>query len=203
MGVFSRLPRTSGLANFPDVTPPIHLLALTGSLRAGSSNTALLDAARLVAPDNVDVTIYDGLGDLPHFNPDLDRPDHQETLPRSVAALRRQVGDADALLISTPEYAHGIPGAFKNLLDWLVGSLEFPGKPVAILCASPGSGHAEAQLIEVLSTMSAHVITPASVTLPLRGRRLDGHAIAAEPGLANVLRDAVIHLAHVARDATP
>jgi len=101
------------------------VLCLSGSLRRRSGNTALLLAARQLAPNTLALDMYDGLGQLPLFNPD----DEVDPLPASVQALRAAVGTSDALLIACPEYAHGIPGAFKNLLDWLVGSLEFPGKP--------------------------------------------------------------------------
>src|SRR5271165_5402171 len=93
----------------------MRILAISGSLRSTSSNTAVLRAARTVAPSGVDIIIYEGLGALPHFNPDLDgnKP------PQSVLELRYEVGLADALLISSPEYAHGVPGCLKNALDWL------------------------------------------------------------------------------------
>ncbi|MEP7184262.1 MAG: NAD(P)H-dependent oxidoreductase [Rhodanobacter sp.] len=85
-------------------------------------------------------------------------------------ALRQAVGQSDALLIACPEYAHGVPGAFKNLLDWLVGGLEFPGRPVALLNTSVrDSHHAQAALREVLITMSAVLIEPACITVPLSG----------------------------------
>ena len=88
----------------------ITLLAMSGSLRAGSSNTALLEAAALLAPAGVAVRPYRGLAELPAFNPDLD----VEPLPAAVAALRAEIAAADGLLISCPEYARGIPGAFKH-----------------------------------------------------------------------------------------
>jgi NAD(P)H-dependent FMN reductase len=174
-----------------DTAPvPLHLLAISGSLRAGASNTALLEAAALVAPPGVTIALYDALSMLPPFNPDLDAPDGVG-LPPAVADFRTRIGRADGLLLSSPEYAHGIAGAFKNALDWLVGSVEFPGKPVAVLNASPWSVHAPAQLIEVLTTMNAHLVPEACVAVPLRGQRLDGATVAADPELAPVLRAAV------------
>lgn len=170
------------------------LLAISGSLRAGGTNTALLDAAARVAPAGVVVTRYGGLGALPAFNPDLDAPGG-DALPPVVADLRARVGRADGLLLSSPEYAHGIAGAFKNLLDWLVGSTEFPGTPVALLSPSPLSVHAPAQLREVLTTMNARLVEAACVTMPLYGRRLDAAAIAADPALGPPLRAAVAALA--------
>src|SRR5690349_3915443 len=107
---------------------PIQILAISGSLRAASSNTTVLRALAALALAGVAITLYDRLGELPYFNPDLDR--EGDTPPAVVADLRARIARADALLISSPEYAHGVPGVLKNALDWLVSSLEFPGKPV-------------------------------------------------------------------------
>jgi NAD(P)H-dependent FMN reductase len=149
-------------------TLPRRVLCLSGSLRRVSSNTAALEAAQQLAPAVLELVGYTGLGTLPLFNPD----DDIEPLPASVLALREAVGRADALLIACPEYAHGVPGAFKNLLDWLVGSLEFPGKPVLLLnTAARGSYHAQEALDEILRTMSAQMLTtqPCVVSLPGAG----------------------------------
>ena len=173
----------------------MQILAISGSLRSGASNTELLAAAMLLAPPSVEISMYDGLNTLPHFNPDLDRLDG-DTLPEIVAELRSRVGHADGVIISCPEYAHGIPGSFKNLLDWLVGSTEFPGKPVALLNASSMSVHAPAQLIEVLTTMNAHIVPQACFIVPLLGRRLDAQAIATDPELSAVLRVAITSFVH-------
>ncbi len=108
------------------------VLTISGSLRRGGSSTALLDAAALLAPAGMTIEPYRGLASLPAFNPDLDTGE-AALLPSEVAELHQAVGRADALIISSPEYAHGVPGSLKNALDWLVGSLEFPGKPVALL----------------------------------------------------------------------
>lgn len=176
---------------------PVCILAVSGSLRAGGSNNAVLDAARRLAPDGVEVTRYAGLRALPAFDPDLDAFG-RDALPPEAADWRAQIGRADAVLISSPEYAHGIPGALKNALDWLVGSVEFPGKPVALLNTSPWSVHAPAQLAEVLTTMNARLVPDASATVALLGRPLDGAAIAADPALAATVRVAVTNLARAA-----
>lgn len=131
------------------------VLAIAGSLRATSSNAALLRAAARVAPAGTELAYYDGLAALPHFSPDLD----VEPIPPTVAALRAQIGAAGALAICSPEYAHGMPGSLKNALDWLVSAIEPIGKPVLLVSASPGgAAHAHAQLLEVLRTMSMEVI---------------------------------------------
>jgi chromate reductase, NAD(P)H dehydrogenase (quinone) len=172
----------------------MHILAISGSLRTGASNTTVLQAAALLAPPGVTITLYDGLGALPHFNPDLDSPD-EDQLPEIVADLRKQIGRADGVLISCPEYAHGIPGSFKNLLDWLVGSTEFPGKPVALLNTSPMSVHAPAQLAEILTTMNARLIREASITVQPRNRGSSAGDIAADPELSIRLHNAILTLA--------
>src|SRR4029077_15974928 len=118
-----------------------------------SSNTALLRAAAALVPEGMEITFYAGLGDLPHFNPDL-----EDSEPPSVTDLRRQVQAADGLLISSPEYAHGVPGVLKNALDWLVGGFEFIDKPIALLNPSPHSRFAHPQLLETVRVMSANVI---------------------------------------------
>jgi NAD(P)H-dependent FMN reductase len=173
----------------------MHLLALTGSLRARSINTELLRAAALLAPDGTTVTFSDLLAALPPFNPDLD--DEGLLPPAPVAQLRAQISVADGLLISCPEYAHGVAGAFKNLLDWLVSSPVMVGKPVCVLRASAASRFGPAQLSETLRTMSAVVVTGAAITVPVNGRPLDAEGIAADARLRQDLTNAFAHVAAV------
>ncbi len=171
----------------------MRVLAISGSLRAASTNTAILEAAALAAPPGMVVEVYRRLGSLPHFNPDLDG-----NPPPAAQALRAAVGSSDGLRFSTPEYAHGLPGSFKNALDWLVGSTEFPGKPVAVINLSPRSTFAAASLAEILRTMSARLIGPASVTLALPGRGTDAAALAADSRVGPALRAALTALATAA-----
>ncbi|WP_409190960.1 NADPH-dependent FMN reductase [Bradyrhizobium sp. RDM4] len=167
------------------------IAAISGSLRAGSSNSAVLRAAARLAPAGVEVVLFEGIADLPFFNPDLDGDDG----PAPVRAMRKLIGSADGLLISSPEYARGIAGVLKNALDWLVGSQEFPDKPVALINTSPRATHALAALTLTLETMSARLATEACVTLPLLGGAWDEHSIAADPSLAEPLRLAMERLA--------
>jgi chromate reductase, NAD(P)H dehydrogenase (quinone) len=172
----------------------VRILAISGSLRGGSSNTTLLRAAAMLAPDGVSVELYEGLGDLPHFNPDLDR--EGDAPPASVAEFRDRVAIADALLICSPEYAHGVPGTLKNALDWLVSSPAIIGKPVALLNASFRATYAHASLTETLTVMSARVVADASITVPLDGRKgLDAAGIVGDEELAGLLRKALGDLA--------
>ena len=101
------------------------ILAISGSLRSASSNTAVLQAIAALAPTEVQVVLYSGLSELPSFNPDLDTA---TPLP-AVSEFRKQLLASDGVLISSPEYAHGVPGTLKNALDWLVRSGELYEKP--------------------------------------------------------------------------
>jgi chromate reductase, NAD(P)H dehydrogenase (quinone) len=162
----------------------IRILAISGSLRTGSLNTAVLSAAAMLAPPETELAPYTGLSQLPAFNPDLDTVE----LPPVVQALRNEIGKSDGLLISSPEYARGVPGSLKNALDWLVSSAEFPGKPIALINTSQRSIEAQAQLRLILSTMSARLIDQASITLQLLGKTLTPSEIAADSALSSPLR---------------
>jgi NAD(P)H-dependent FMN reductase len=175
----------------------MNIVGLSGSLRRQSSNTALLRALARVAPTGVQFTIYDGLGDLPHFNPDLD--EEGMVAPDSIVRLRNLLIDADAVVISSPEYAHGVPGVLKNMLDWLVSTGELVGKPVALLNASPAGGtHAQASLLETLRTMNWEVVLEASRLEPFVHRRIVGEVV--DDLSLQVLESAMTALVSAARE---
>ncbi len=176
---------------------PLHILALSGSLRARSTNTELLRALALLAPPTLRVTLYEGLGDVPPFNPDLD--EEGAAPPPPVQRLRTLLAAADGVVICSPEYAHGVAGALKNALDWLVSFAPMSDKPIALLNASARSTTANAALAETLRTMSTAWVGEASRTVPLDGRRLDGAQIAADPALAALLREVLAALEAAAR----
>jgi len=162
----------------------MRILAISGSLRTGSSNTILLRPAVALAPAAFEVSVYEGLATLPHFNPDLDN----EAAPPPVVDFRSQLQASDGVLISSPEYAHGVPGVLKNALDWVVASGELYGKPVALLNASPRSVHAQASLQETLTVMTASLIPEASITVPLRSNKVDEAGIISDPEISHALR---------------
>ncbi|MGW1681695.1 NADPH-dependent FMN reductase [Saccharopolyspora sp. NPDC002376] len=137
----------------------VEVLLITGSTRSGSTNTAALRTAQEVAPDGVTTLLYEGLADLPAFNPDHD----VDPLPPSVADLRSRVAAADAVLFCTPEYAGTLPGSFKNLLDWSIGGAEMGGKPVAWLnVAAEGRGEgATSTLLTVLGYLTVDLVDSA------------------------------------------
>ena len=175
----------------------MRILAISGSLRAASSNTAALQALRALAPAGVAVELYQGLDTLPYFNPDLDGEELPDR-PAPVLELRRRVGACAGIVICSPEYAHGVPGVLKNALDWLVSCSEFPGKPVALLNMSPRSVHAQASLAETLSTMSARLVPEACIALQLPQRGYGAADIVADPELSAALRALLSALAAAA-----
>jgi NAD(P)H-dependent FMN reductase len=164
------------------------ILALAGSLRAASINAALLRAAARLAPPGCTITLL-SLAALPLFNPDL------EGAPApAVLALRRAVDLSDALMIASPEYAHGVSGVMKNALDWLVSHEGFVAKPVALLNSSPRAHHAYEALAETLGTMSAHIVREACVAIPLLGAGLDEEGMVGNAAVATSIRGAILSL---------
>jgi chromate reductase, NAD(P)H dehydrogenase (quinone) len=132
-----------------------------------STNTLLLRAASHLVSKDVTFQLFEKIGLLPHFNPDIESIE----IP-VLSAYRRCLKSADGILFSSPEYAHGLPGSLKNALDWVVGSGELVGKPVAIFNPSPRSAFATASLKEILVTMDTHFIEQACLTIPLAGLKL-------------------------------
>jgi chromate reductase, NAD(P)H dehydrogenase (quinone) len=167
----------------------MRLLAISGSLRRASTNTAALEALAQVAPEGVKVLLYRDLAKLPPFNPDDDVEERPK--PEPVERLRALIGASDALIIAAPEYAHGVPGALKNALDWLVASETFAGKPVVLINASPRAFHAQASLRETLATMAARVLPEAFAELPLAGKQVTAEEILTDPASVRRLRDAI------------
>ena len=151
----------------------MHLLAFSGSPSAGAV-AELLRAAVALLPAKTMVTFYDGIGTLPLFTPALTAPGLAP--PPAVAALHRQLAAADVVLFATPEYAYGLPGSFKNALDWLVGAGSLYGKPTGALSASPsaeGGRRALASLLLTLEALGANVPAAATLVVPLVRTRLD------------------------------
>lgn len=159
---------------------------------AASHNTALLRAVARLAPADIVIELYNDLGNLPLFNPDIEHTD-----PPSVANLRARILAADVLLIASPEYAHGITGVLKNALDWMVRCEAFVNKPVAVLNASPRAVIATASLKEITRVMSAIVVEEASISVPILGSGLDEDAIVAHPVISATIRD-VLQALHTA-----
>jgi chromate reductase len=173
----------------------MRLLAISGSLRRGSYNAALLDAAAADCPTGVEFVVWRGLADLPAYDEDID----VEPAPRPVAALRAEIERADALLIATPEYNASVPGALKNALDW--ASRPYSANPlrhkrVAVVGASTGlfgAVWAQAELRKVLQTMGASVLE-AGLSVPDAHSAFTAEGRLREPALALALRRIVREL---------
>jgi chromate reductase len=174
----------------PGSSGAMKILAISGSLREASINSALCRATARLAPPEMVVSVFAGLGGLPLFNPDL-----EAAPPAAVEAFRAAVDQADALLIASPEYAHGISGPMKNALDWLVSFEGAVGKPIALVNTSPRARHAYEALREVLQTMSTTVVAGASPALPLLGACTTEEAMVASPDVSGAIRSMLDALA--------
>jgi chromate reductase len=144
----------------------MNLLGLSGSLRAVSTNSALLGALQDCTPEGCTLSIYDGIGRLPIFSPDNEQRPGAEVL-----RLTGTVAKADGLLIAWPEYAHGVPGGLKNALDWLVSGDAAIGKPAMLVHASTRSQISRAALREILKTMSFKMFAGEEVEIALLGKK--------------------------------
>jgi NAD(P)H-dependent FMN reductase len=178
---------------------PVSILLVSGSLRAGSTNSSLLRTADTLAPEGVVTTLYDGLGDLPHFNPDDDVDG--EPLAPAPADLRAHLDAADAVLFSTPEYAGALPGSFKNLLDWTVGGGTYD-KPVAWINASgspTGAADAHASLRTVLTYTGTDIVEAACRHIPVARSAVGPDGLVGDPAIREQVVDVLHALAeHVA-----
>ena len=163
----------------------IKILAISGSLRHSSSNTAIIKQIKKMLPDNVEYIIYEGLGSIPHFNDAADVPD-------VVNDWRKQIAEADAALFCSPEYAFGIPGTLKNALDWTVGSVAFSDKPVALITASSVGDKAHASLQQTLTALGTRMIDSLLISyvrmkLNEKGEITDGDTLKAVQSLVDKL----------------
>ena len=175
---------------------PVRLLFLCGSLRGASTNMALLRTALGLLPANTVATLFTGMGDLPHFNPD----DDHNPLPAAVVELRDALRAADALLICTPEYAGGLPGSFKNLLDWTVGGTEIerPVGWVNVSTAPTGARSAHESLRAVLGYTGAHIVDAACRNTPVRRDMLDTSGEITDPSVRAEVADTLVELVRAA-----
>ncbi len=172
------------------------ILAISGSLRSGSTNQAVLQTIAAVAADGLRADVFGGMASLPHFNPDEDH----DPLPPSVVALRAAIASADALLFCTPEYAGALPGSFKNLLDWTVGGPEMDRKPVAwinisSIAAPTGGAGAHDSLRSVLGYVNADIIEAACLRLPLARQDVGDDGLVTDTHLREALVSAARTLA--------
>jgi chromate reductase len=181
----------------------MRILAISGSLRAGSYNGGLARAANDLAPEGVEVELYRGLEQIPPYHQDLDQEGIE--MPQAVRELRRQIEDADALFVATPEYNGSIPGVLKNAIDWASArhrGSSFRNKTAAIAGASTGAFGAIwalQDLRRVLGIAGARV-TDGEVAVPRAQNSFDDEGHLQDPLVAERLRE---HLASLVREAVP
>jgi chromate reductase len=170
----------------------MNVLAISGSLRAGSTNTALLRALREEVPAGIEVELWDGLKEIPPYDAD----DDLVPGPEQVESLRRAVREADAVFFATPEYNSSVPGALKNALDWASRPLatnSFRNKPVAVISSSAGAFGgvwAGAELRKVLGAMGARV-TDAELSVGHSAEKFDDGGRLTDDDVRQGLRDAL------------
>jgi chromate reductase len=169
----------------------IRILGISGSLRAGSANTQILRALRTMVDSEVDFQIFEGLEDLPHFNPGVNEDNEK------AAFFKSKVAEADGVVICTPEYAFGVPGVLKNALDWTVSTGEFNDKPVAALSASPlnsGGDKALASLLQTLTALGTIRNETSSLSIPNIKQKIDPEGSLTDSALKNQLHMIITNL---------
>jgi len=170
----------------------MNVLAISGSLRADSHNTALLRALREEAPSGVEIELWDGLREIPPYDADADGAPG----PATVEALRALVREADAVFFATPEYNSSVPGALKNALDWAsrpIATNAFRNKPVAVIASSTGAFGgvwAAAELRKVLGAMGARVVE-VELAVGHAAEKVDGTGELVDGDVREGLRDAL------------
>jgi chromate reductase len=175
----------------------ITLLAISGSTRKASSNLNLIKAITGLSSELFTIKLFDGLDRLPHFNPDLLTDD---LTPVEVTAFRKQIKDADGILICTPEYAIGVPGTLKNAIDWTVSSMEFSGKPVALITASLSGEKAHQSLLGTLLIIEAKMTTDTQLLVPFVKSKVNDDAQITDPGTLHAVNKLLRSLAEIIRN---
>ena len=169
-----------------------NILAISGSLRARSSNNAVIVVAEHLIKERANLILYNGLGSLPHF-------DDNQHPPEEVLELRKLIRESDGVLICSPEYAFGVPGSMKNALDWTVSSGEFMNKPVALITAATGGEKAHESMLYTLGATSAKVAPGGSLLISFIRSKMNDHGEIVNmstkdeiESVANALVDAIV-----------
>lgn len=158
------------------------VLAISGSTRQNSSNHNLIKAIAELFIDELEITIYESIANLPHFNPD----DNNENVPPQVLDFRKQLNESEGVLICTPEYAHGVPGTLKNAIDWTVSTNEFSHKPTALITASTDGRFGHAALLETLKVIEAENINELQLLISFVRTKISDNKITDEKTLSGI-----------------
>jgi len=163
----------------------IRILGISGSLRANSSASAVLNIVASLVPEQVEFTIYTGLAEVPAFN------DSNE-IPETVEEFIKLLSGADGVFFVIPEYAFGVPGALKNALDWTVSSsTAFPDKPVALITAATGGDKAHAAFLLTLKAISAKIPEGATLLLSFIRSKLNEKNEVKDPATLDQVRNVI------------
>jgi NAD(P)H-dependent FMN reductase len=162
------------------------ILAISGSIRANSTNLNLINAIIELYSDQLDIKVFEGLAAIPHFNPDLET----DNPPEAVASFRNQLLEMDGILICTPEYAMGVPGTLKNAIDWTVSSMEFSHKPVALITASSAGQKAHLSLLETLKVIESDIPVSSQLLISFVKTKVKDNKIV-DPATLEMVKDLV------------
>ena len=161
------------------------ILAISGSTRTSSANLNIIRHISELCRDTADIRIFQGLTEIPHFNPDIDN----DLPPTAVSEFRQQLKESDGVLICTPEYAMGVPGTLKNAIDWTVSSCEFSHKPVALITASSVGQNGHRSLLETLRIIECDIPEESQLLISFVKTKMNGEGeISDAATLQNVQR---------------
>ncbi len=136
-------------------------------------------------PADINYIIYSGMSEIPAFDPGLDN----DFPPAAVTDFRQQLAEADGIIICTPEYAFGVPGALKNALDWTVSSGSFVNKPTALITASTGGENAHEALIKILGAIDANLVKDATLLISFVRSKMDSEGNITDKETAGKLKE--------------
>jgi chromate reductase, NAD(P)H dehydrogenase (quinone) len=160
-----------------------NIVAISGSTRNNSTNYFLIKAIEELSEDIFNITIFEGIATLPHFNPD----NNNENVSAEVMAFRQMISVADGVIICTPEYAHGVPGSLKNAIDWTVSSNEFSQKPTALITASTDGKYAHNALLETLKVIEAKDVEQNQLLIQFAKTKISGSQVTDKKTLDEVV----------------
>jgi NAD(P)H-dependent FMN reductase len=166
----------------PNMSNRIKVLAVSGSTRQQSTNLNLIRAIDNLFTEKLQIELFEGIGAIPHFNPDLDT----DSPPQEVVHWRNKVRAAQGVLICTPEYAMGVPGSLKNAIDWTVSSMEFSHRPVALITASLNGEKGHASLMETLKIIESTMAPGCDLVIPFAKTKVKGSEITDKETLSQV-----------------
>jgi chromate reductase, NAD(P)H dehydrogenase (quinone) len=165
------------------------IVAISGSTRQNSTNLNLLKAIEILFEDTIEMKIFEGIATLPHFNPD----DTDKAIPE-VMLFREKLRHADAVIICTPEYAHGVPGSLKNAIDWTVSTNEFSHKPTALITASTDGRAGHAALLETLQTIEAENVAQLQLLIQFASTKIGKDYIIKDEATLTAIKELITAL---------